>query len=544
MTNPPPSVPRRGPRAADLAAVAAIVALASVVNWLHVARHPELVYNLNFLFSEEGINLALARCLLGGGLLYRDLSIPYGSLPTYAHALLAAIFGNTMATYVLYCHLTSVAFLLLCYAAMRRQVGVTTALFIATVGLIPTTLIPAAPTGGGMFNTYTPFERCVFALAFLIWEPLTRRTAARSLGLGMVLGLSQWVKFGGAFFVGAPIALLDLVVLLGARSDRATRLARLRSMLAVAVGFLVVEGARDLTALLVLPRPVALDVIWPGYAGAAYRSMLVDSFASFHRYPTFAGWKFFLARQLNVVTALVIGLVGLATASVRLARSPRDPDGLDRSLGEFRMLLPLLFYMAGALRYFGHEFIFIKYYVFLILSSAPFLERRGRWAMAAVGLLWLPAWVLMAKVGVLNPMPPGTIQTRLPDGQSIWITEDDRSDLDGVVAAAGLDPARRSDPPAPIVLAPFATGFGVVYGLEDPPRNAFLIPEYIRPYDIPAMTARFESARALIVEGIFSEADLDNYLGRTFDRGLLDILARREVRRVRINDRRTVILLK
>ena len=57
------------------------------------------------------------------------------------------------------------------------------------------------------------------------------------------------------------------------------------------------------------------------------------------------------------------------------------------------------------------------------------------------------------------------------------------------------------------------------------------------------MTARFESPGAGR-DGVCTEAALDNYLGRTFDRGLLDILARREVRRVRINDRRTVFLLK
>jgi hypothetical protein len=120
MTNPPPSVPRLGPRAADLAAVAALVAIASVANWVYVYRHPELVYNLNFLFSEEGINLALAKCLLGGGLLYRDLSIPYGSLPTYAHAGLAALLGNGMSTLVLYA--TSRASPSSC-SATRRSVG-------------------------------------------------------------------------------------------------------------------------------------------------------------------------------------------------------------------------------------------------------------------------------------------------------------------------------------------------------------------------------------------------------------------------------------
>jgi hypothetical protein len=397
-----------------------------------------------------------------------------------------------------------------------------------------------------MFNTYTPFERCTFALAFLVWEPLTRRTVARSVGLGMVLGLSQWVKFGGAFFVGAPIALLDLVVLLGARSDRATRLARLRSMLAVAVGFLVVEGARDPTALLVLPRPVALDVIWPGYAKAAYTSMFEDPFSTDRRFPVFAGWPYFFGQQLNVLASLAVGLLGLVGASARLARSLRTPDpaAVDRSAGEFRMLLPLLFYMAGSLQYFGHIFIFMKYYAFLVLATAPFLERHGLRAKIAVGLLWLPAWGLMAKIGLVNRMPAGVVETRLPDGQSLWLSADERSDLDGVLAAAGLDPARRSDPPASVLLAPFASGFGVVYGLEAPPRDAFLIPAYIRPYDIPELTARFESARVLVVMGIYSEAGLDNYMAKTFDRSLLDILDRRLVRRVRINDRRTVFLLK
>jgi hypothetical protein len=548
VTVPPPPA-SRGPRVADAAAVVLLVAIASVVNWAYVSRHPELVYNLNFLFGEEGINLALVRCLLGGGVLYRDLSIPYGPLPIYAHAGLAAVLGNGMSTMVLYCHLASVAFLVLCYAAIRRQAGVATALLVTVVGLIPTALIPGAPTGGGMFNAYTPFERCIFALAFLVWEPLTRRSVARSLGLGMVLGLAQWVKFGGVFFVGAPIAVLDLIVLVFARADGPTRRARLASILAVAAGFLAVEGARDLTALLVLPRPVAVDVIWPGYAKAFYTLIQNDAFLSKPRFPTFVGWPYFFGRQLNVVASLAVGLLGLAGASVRLARSLRMPDGadpgaVDRSLAEFRMLLPLLFYMAGSLQYFGHVFIFMKYYAFLVLATAPFLERHGLRARIAVGLLWLPGWVLMAKIGFVSPRPAGVIETRLADGQTLWLSAGDRSDLDGILAAAGLDPARKPDPPATILIAPFASGFGVVYGLEAPPRDAFFLPAYIRPYNLPDLAARFESARALIVMGIFSDAGLDNYLAKTFDRSLLDILARREIRRVRINDRRTVILLK
>ena len=79
-TDPTPA-PR--PRSADALAVASLVALATAINGLFLLRRPDMVFDLRFLFGEEGINLVLADRLLAGGLLYRDFSIPYGPLGTY-----------------------------------------------------------------------------------------------------------------------------------------------------------------------------------------------------------------------------------------------------------------------------------------------------------------------------------------------------------------------------------------------------------------------------------------------------------------------------
>ena len=168
---------------------------------------------------------------------------------------------------------------------------------------------------------------------------------------------------------------------------------------------------------------------------------------------------------------------------------------------------------------------------------------RRSCARVVLVLLWLPPLMLMAKFAI-NPIEPGWERFALPDGESIYLSPDDRDDLDAIFRGLAIDPAARVDPGDPILVAPLASGFGVIYGLPEPPRNAFMIPEYVRPYDVPRMAERFESARALLISRWMTDPVLESYLARTFAPSLRAIIARREVKRIRINDRRTILILK
>ena len=328
--------------------------------------------------------------LLGGGLLYRDLSIPYGPLGTYAHALLAAIFGNTMldassSTATPRASPSS-------SSATRRSAarpGVATALFVAAFGLIPTTLIPAAPTGGGMLNAYTPIERCVFALAFLAWEPLTRRIGRAVAGAGddpgdvavgqvrrCVLrraadrGCSTWSSSSSPRPT-APRRLAAAPVDAGGRGS----------------GSSSSKGRATSRALLVLPRPVALDVIWPGYAetrtGRCSPTRLdrpslpeVRGLAVLPRPSSSTSWRRWRSAWSGSRgrRSAWPGRSGCPTPRRSTARWATSGCSCRcSSTSPARSSISV------------HVFIFMKYYPFLVLATAPSLSGTGsgpgwRWA--------------------------------------------------------------------------------------------------------------------------------------------------------------------
>ena len=245
-----------------------------------------------------------------------------------------------------------------------------------------------------------------------------------------------------------------------------------------------------------------------------------------------------------MVAALSVGLVALAGASWRLARSLRMPGPeVDRSLDGFRMLLPLLFYIVGAFQYFGHVFIFMKYYTFIILGAAAWLAGRGVRARLAMALLWLPAWALIVKMA-LGPMLPDVAKFPLPDGQSVYLTTAQRDDVVALLDAVGVSPLATRRPARAGDGRSFRLGVRALLRVRAAVAERLLDPRVHPPYDVVPLLERFESARALIETGSYTDAQLRALLTRTFDPRLLGVLERREERRVRTKAKRTVILLK
>src|SRR5208337_2799152 len=109
---------------------------------------------------------------------------------------------------------------------------------------------------------------------------------------GAYIGVYQFIKFGGGFFAGAAVFLLDLLVLAigGFRRDQFGRW--LRTGLSTLAAFAVVEGFRCGTAVALLPAAVAWDVIWPAYTAQLYAAHVLGTL-----YPWQMPWKHIVLRQ-------------------------------------------------------------------------------------------------------------------------------------------------------------------------------------------------------------------------------------------------------
>ena len=166
-----------------------------------------------------------------------------------------------------------------------------------------------------MWGRVPPDRTVPVRIALLLWNRPPRARSA-SAGRGAVLGVWQWVKFGGAVFAGAGLVTTDLIVLLAAGPAAGRFPTWFRSLAAAAVAYLALEAARWASAFVVLPGPIAWDFAWPAYTARLYADLPA-------RYPQWSGWEEFLMRYCLATSALVAG--GIALVGFALSPQRRDP---------------------------------------------------------------------------------------------------------------------------------------------------------------------------------------------------------------------------
>ena len=98
--------------------------------------------------------------------------------------------------------------------------------------------------------------RCFLTFLPLLWQPPGVRSNGRAAALAPYIGVYQFIKFGGGFFAGTAVFLLDLLVLAFGRFRKDQFGRWLRSGLTTLAAFAVVEGFRCGTAAALLPAAV------------------------------------------------------------------------------------------------------------------------------------------------------------------------------------------------------------------------------------------------------------------------------------------------
>jgi hypothetical protein len=453
----------------DALACGVLIAVAAAIGEAGIFLRPDLSRTAGFLFGDAGHALLVVREVLHGARLYADVAYLYGFLPVYLYAGVAAIFGNTPLVYLQFLLACSAINLALFYALARRAAGPGLAFAVTLLGALPVLLVPGALLGGYLNSYYVPFERGLMIAAALAWQPPSRRTGWRAAALGACLGLMQTVRFGPAIVLAAAIVLIDAVVHTAERRPIREGLAAEAHMLGVAAA---IEAGRVAGAFALLPKPIAMDVVWPAY--------ILNAFAGAARYPGWYGWAMGIGQYFNPLASIALTCAGIAW----LARSRRLPDE-----DAAELILPV-FFAGGVCGLFRSEFHYYQAAWMLTPGALPALRRWPATRVLAAAI-WLPPFALVATLP-LRPPPLPIATIAVADGWRLTVPADLAPRIDGLVRALRGTRER-------VVLYPGLSGFNVALGLPLVSRHSFFIPGVVRPYEADSLARDFAQAETLVI---------------------------------------------
>ena len=368
-------------------------------------------FSWNYLFGDHGVTMWAAEEILAGGVLYRDVSMPYGPAPIYLYAGVAALFGNHIAAYLYFHAGFSLLFVILAYVSLSRFYRPWTA--AAAVLLV---LAPLAGAPGTFMESisaaYVTPEKCLLAGLTLLWSIPSRRTIRQGAALGLMFGGWQFVKFGGGVFAGGAILLLDVLYLALGRSERQAWWTWVRAGLGTVAAVLMCEAVRAIGLFILLPANIAWDVIWPAYTKAFYDDIPVAM-----KHPAWYGIRYFIVRQLPLLAGAAIS----ALSACSILRNLRTRSSVDRRQDtEPSVLLPGLFFLLGFLGYFGHIFSVMQYAWCLGWAVASILAQAPWWMRLVLLAPFAPLLLITLRMAVWPAIPADMAEVPLPNGEIIY----------------------------------------------------------------------------------------------------------------------------
>jgi hypothetical protein len=467
-----------------LAIGAATVCVAAIV------RRPDLNFGIPFLFADPGANLLIAERLSEGARLYRDVGFSYGPLAIYPYAWFTRLVGNTPQAYASFLATFSVVNVVLAFALLRRRVSRSSATIVVAGGLYATLVLPGSLISGGLPSPYFVLERLLFLAILLSWRPPRERTMRCAAVVGLLLGASQGVRFGTAFFIGAAIVIVDLLALHVASADRAAVMHWVRRSLVTLSCFLVVQGAWVILAYALLPSAEARDFLWPAYILEGF-----EVWPSEYRWPRFEGFRLFVGQQLLGIGCAVLALEvlwwGLRGGARDRARG--IADRLRVGQADLVMVIPFAFYVIGAAALFRGVYHFYQYAWTLPLAAALAVDRRGRRFAAVFLVVCLPALALVVRANFVSEPPGDAVVVRPPRGGLLMLSPVEKRRVDAIREYATV-PVNRS-----LIVMRTGAGFHHLYGTRFSGRQLFYILGFARGDDANAMLHTLESEPSAMV---------------------------------------------
>lgn len=456
--------------------------------------------------QDAGHALFAIQSLLDGKIPYRDFFFNYGPLPLACAGLLAAGRDAPFGFYGSAAVWGSVGVfllgLLLCRARGWR---------VAAAVLLLTGFAVGVGTQGQL---YSGMERAGLLALALLWTPAPDRSHRRHVAVGLVFGLLQGVKFGGAFVAGAAWLATDFLWLLAHRAPRSAWLAWWRGNLAIGTAFLAVESCWLIAARAILGADHWLEFAFPIYILKWYAAYVHDVGT---RWPNFADWRYFSGGQWPAIVGSIGALVAAAVFLVRgptpvptaaaaagklPARDRAEPRGMTANPAAWGIIFLTIFYLVGALVYFSHAMNMMVYSWLLLPGTAFALSCGRRWLALVVAASLLPSATLLPLT--LYRQLSGWTKEPLVAGATgrmatMWMTGPEWAefrDIEGILS----HPPRQELAGGPVLFAELC-GSGYHFHLRVPPatRQTWLdFPGAIPDAERPAALRDCQRAAALV----------------------------------------------
>ncbi len=291
---------------------------------------------------------------------------------------------------------------------------------------------------------------------------------ARALGVGLVLGLLQMVRFGPHLVAGLVAGVLWMASMAG-RSWRE----RVAQLVLIGAAYAIVLASYAGWLALRLPGPALMEQLWPSFMTEHYR----QTFTS--RLPGIEGVWDALVRWLPMVVASGVALAAFS----RLVRSTArgEPNAAAAAL----LLFPLYFLVAWAVLFrSGYH---VAGHLWLIGAALPLAwvgaPRSGR-VLAVAAALAIAVGNGRAWTGYLRNelASEGTLGV-LPNGQRLWLVGPEQRMFGTLAQTLAELPRPQRDHRRPRV-AVMVAGGGVYYffALQRPEgRHWWFLPAFVRP---------------------------------------------------------------
>jgi hypothetical protein len=467
-----------------------------IITQIELTRHS--LYSLAYLFSDESHNFLVADALLRGRILYKDIFYPYGYLPAYGYALAALIFKNSIGTYLHFLQGMSILSVVAIYAMLRSCVDGNKALLATLLAIVPQTIIPGSFSAGITGNTYHPIEMGITALCVLLWRPVGAQTIRRAFMLGVLLGLWQGVKFGGALVFGLAIILSEIMYLSTKHFNGPLIREWLIKSLTVLSGFLLIQGVWCIIAFATLEPQMARDVLFPSYMLESYQGALASIV---DRYPHFISWRYFLSVQ----AVPIIGLAGaiwfiVSKAFYTIKHSAPDSDNTSTD-NCYRLLILPVFYGLGCFIYFKQVWLYYAYAWTLTAGGIYLLNDTRKILRLLVISIWVLGFAALCKNSLLKPQEPGLVSLPLMNGEKLWVKDKEREKVDQLINLLRSDNQQvdASQEPQAIVFYPLGAGMHVFYGIPQQGRHYWFVPGFVRPYDEDALIKNLDHTKYWVI---------------------------------------------
>ena len=454
---------------------------------------PSLLGGETFLFHDNGYALFTADQLLAGKILFRDVFYQYGVVTAYVHAGWAALFGNTILSYWHLAQLLTCIGVVQLWVLLRRKLPVWQASAFGVVVLLPYFLVP-----GGLLETvgaYAGLERiCLLSIA-LVWRPPCLRTLASALWIGALLGVMQWIKFGGAFVAGASLVAVDMLVLSYAEGETKRWLGWLSLSLVTLLGFLLVEGSLVALLYFLLPSQLASEVLWPSWMMQNYEAYRYKTVSLMHWF----NLNYFLGTQLPLVAAV---LAGLAFAGRLLFKRRAVTTGGQsvflHSAGP--SLFFAIFFALALLIYLPHMWVTMTYVWMILLPAAFFLRKIPRLWLGGFLLLCFPAFLLSVR-GMVRPKVDRLREVHLAK-DTLWLspeTEELLIKLQSILKRLEHERPETALVRPAILGFPMGSGFHHFLGYPPATRHAWFMSGFVRPREEQTIVESLDRTLAVVV---------------------------------------------